>query len=229
LKNLQADLGLARRFWNRLRRPRLFAGTATGIAVYLLLLLVPAMSGRLRFIVAWDVGVTVALLAMMIGLRNASPERMRAAAARQVTGKWTVLGLTVVAASASLVAIAAEVPLLKNAGQPELLARLALVVVTIVLSWALINTIFALHYAHDYYFRPCATGGEGGLAFPGKGQPAYGDFVYFSFTIGMTFQVSDVQIVDPYLRKLAITHGIISFFYSTGILALTVNLVAGLL
>ena len=217
----------------RLRRPRLFAGTVTGIAIYVALLLVPSMSGRLRFIVAWDVGVTVALLAMIIGLRNASPERMRAIAARQVTGKWTVLGLTVVAASASLVAIAAEVPLLKTAEQVEQIARLALVVLTIVLSWALINTIFALHYAHDYYYCPSAKDlgrvAEGGLVFPGGGHPCYGDFVYFSFTIGMTFQVSDVQIVDPYVRKLAITHGIISFFYATGILALTVNLVAGLL
>ena len=55
------------------------------------------------------------------------------------------------------------------------------------------------------------------------------DFVYFSFTIGMTFQVSDVQITDPAMRGLALTHGILSFFYATGILALTVNMVAGLI
>lgn len=233
MKNSQDQPSHATGFWSRLRRPRLFAGTVTGFAVYAVLLFMPAMSARLRFIVAWDIGVTVALLAMVIGLRNVSPERMRAIAARQVTGQWTVLGLTVVAATASLVAIAAEVPLLKTAEHFEQIARLALVIVTIVLSWLLINTIFALHYAHDYYFCPSAKDlgrvEEGGLVFPGGGKPAYGDFVYFSFTIGMTFQVSDVQIVDPYVRKLAITHSIISFFYSTGILALTVNLVAGLL
>jgi uncharacterized membrane protein len=67
------------------------------------------------------------------------------------------------------------------------------------------------------------------MVFPGSRPPAYGDFVYFSFTIGMTFQVSDVQITDPAVRQLAITQGIISFFYATGILALTVNLVAGML
>jgi uncharacterized membrane protein len=206
-------------------------GTTTGIVVYLLLLLVDSISGRLRFIVAWDIGVMVALTLMLVTLRHASPERMRAYAARQVTGKWTVLGLTVVAASASLVVIAAEVPLIKTAAQFEQIARLALVVVTIVLSWALINTIFALHYAHDYYLG--ASGKEqciqGGIVFPGSRPPAYGDFVYFSFTIGMTFQVSDVQITDPAVRQLAITQGIISFFYATGILALTVNLVAGML
>ena len=229
--NRQAQSTQPRRFWARLRRPRLFAGTTTGIVVYRLLLFVDSMSGRLRFILAWDIGVMVALTLMLITLRHASPERMRAIAARQVSGIWTVLGLTVVAASASLVVIAAEVPLIKTAAEFEQIARLALVVVTIVLSWALINTIFALHYAHDYYLG--ASGKEqciqGGIVFPGSRPPAYGDFVYFSFTIGMTFQVSDVQITDPAVRQLAITQGIISFFYATGILALTVNLVAGML
>jgi uncharacterized membrane protein len=229
--NRQAESTQPRRFWPRLRRPRLFVGTTTGIVVYLLLLFVDSMSGRLRFILAWDIGVMVALTLMLITLRHASPERMRTIAARQVTGKWTVLGLTVVAASASLVVIAAEVPVIKTAGEFEQIARLALVVLTIVLSWALINTIFALHYAHDYYLG--ASGKEqciqGGIVFPGSRPPAYGDFVYFSFTIGMTFQVSDVQITDPAVRQLAITQGIISFFYATGILALTVNLVAGML
>jgi uncharacterized membrane protein len=220
-----------RRFWLRLRRPRLFAGTTTGMVVYLALLFVDSISGRLRFILSWDIGVTVALTLMLVTLRHATPERMRTIAARQVTGKWTVLGLTVVAATASLVTIAAEVPLIKTAGESGQIARLTLVLVTIVLSWAVINTIFALHYAHDYYLG--ASGREqcvhGGIVFPGNRPPAYGDFVYFSFTIGMTFQVSDTQITDPAVRQLAITHGIISFFYATGILALTVNLVAGLL
>jgi uncharacterized membrane protein len=228
----QTDSTESRRFWLRLRRPRLFAGTTTGIVVYLLLLFVGSVPGRLRFILAWDIGVAVALALMLITLRHVTPERMRAIAARQVVGKWTVLGLTVVAASASLVVIAAEVPLIKTAAaQFEQIARLTLIVVTIVLSWAMINTMFALHYAHDYYLG--ASGKEqsvqGGMVFPGTRPPAYGDFVYFSFTIGMTFQVSDVQITDPAVRALAITQGIISFFYSTGILALTVNLVAGML
>jgi uncharacterized membrane protein len=110
---------------------------------------------------------------------------------------------------------------------------MGLLVVTIVLSWALINTMFALHYAHDYYSQAATdeTGQavERGLAFAGRKPPVYGDFLYFSFTIGMTFQVSDVQITDLHVRQLATAHGIISFFYATVILALTVNLVAGLL
>src|SRR5271165_6716711 len=217
--NQELDSAQPRKPWLGLRRPRLFAGTTTGIVIYLLLLFVDSISGRLRFILSWDIGVMVALTLMLATLRHASPERMRTIAARQVTGKWTVLGLTVVAASASLVVIAAEVPLIKTAaGEFEQIARLALVVVTILHSGALINTIFALHYAHDYYLGPSGKepAGQGGIVFPGTRPPAYGDFVYFSFTIGMTFQVSDVQITSSALRKLAITHGIISFFYTTG-------------
>jgi uncharacterized membrane protein len=226
-----APSGAPPRFWSHLRRPRLFAGTTTGIVIYLALLFVDTISGRLRFILSWDIGVMVALTLMLVTLRHASPEKMRTIAARQVVGKWTVLGLTVVAATASLVVIAAEVPLIKTAEHIEQMLRLTLVLVTIVLSWALIHTIFALHYAHDYYLGASGKAEcvQGGIVFPGSRPPAYGDFVYFSFTIGMTFQVSDTQIVDPAVRQLAVTHGIISFFYSTGILALTINLVAGLL
>ena len=134
-----------------------------------------SISNRLRFILAWDIGVTVALLAMLFSLRNCPPERMRAIAVRQVTGKWTVLGLAVVAALASLVVIASEVPLIKAAEHWEQIARLTLVVVTIVLSWAFINTIFALHYAHDYYLgvpgEDAQHAGEAGSSyFPGPGS-----------------------------------------------------------
>ena len=66
-----------------------------------------------------------------------------------------------------------------------------------------------------------------GLVFPGKEKPVYMDFVYFSFVIGMTFQVSDVQVTDPVMRRLVILHALMSFFYATGILALTINMVAG--
>ena len=219
--------------WLRLRRPRLAAGVASGVVIFVLLFVFSALSGPLRFIISWDAGVLVAMT-LLIGLRSALPDMMKRIAAGQDAGKWVVLFLTLVAGSASLVAIAGEVPLIRNAGDFEKVARISVIIATIVLSWAFIHTIFALHYAHDYYSS--ASGGEAGvgatregLAFPGEAMPTYMDFVYFSFTIGMTFQVSDVQITDPAMRGLALTHGIISFFYATGILALTINMVAGLI
>ena len=214
--------------WLRLRRPRLTAGSASGILVYLLLFLLSSMPGRLRFILSWDAGVLVAMI-LLLGLRLTPPDTMKRIAAQQDAGKWTVLFLTLIAASASLVAIAGEVPLIKNAAEAEKIMRIVLIVATIVLSWAFIHVIFALHYAHDYYASAGGTAPNQGLLFPGDEKPTYMDFVYFSFTIGMTFQVSDVQITDRAFRGLVLTHGIIAFFYSTGILALTINLVAGLL
>lgn len=219
--------------WLRLRRPRLAAGVASGILIYALLFAFSPVSGRLRFILSWDAGVLVAMI-LLVTLRSALPDTMKRIAARQDAGKWTVLLLALIAGSASLVAIAAEVPLIRSAAEIEKIARFGLIIATIVLSWAFIHTIFALHYAHDYYssasvgLAPADVTSKG-LAFPGDAPPTYLDFVYFSFTIGMTFQVSDVQITDPAMRGLALTHGILSFFYATGILALTINMVAGLI
>jgi uncharacterized membrane protein len=219
--------------WLRLRRPRLAAGVASGVLIYVLLFVFSSLSGRLRFILSLDAGVLVAMT-LFIGLRSALPDTMKRIAAQQDAGKWTVLFLTLVAGSASLVGIAGEVPLIRSAGEFEKIVRIILIIATIILSWVFIHTIFALHYAHDYYSGKSAGITNGatlykGLAFPGEAMPTYMDFAYFSFTIGMTFQVSDVQITDPAMRRLALTHGIISFFYATGILALTINMVAGLI
>ena len=219
----------------RLRRPPLTFGVVVGVVTYLLLLLLPQVAPRLRFIIGWDVGATTALLAMYQVLRKAGPEEMKQNALRQDAGQWVVLILTIFAATASLVVIATEMPLLKEADDLEKYARAALVIFTIALSWAFTQTIFALHYAHDYFLDLEMPGGRPGdpsgrLTFPGdpKRLPNYGDFLYFSFTIGMTFQVSDVQVCDPSIRRIVLLHGVAAFFYTTGILALTVNLVAGL-
>jgi len=126
-----------------------------------------------------------------------------------------------IAAFASLAAIIFEL------GQAQRAPfQLALSIATITLSWAAIHTTFALHYAHEYY-----RGGEsGGLAFPGgEDDPDYWDFVYFSFVVGMTAQVSDVGITDRMIRRTATVHGIVSFVFNTALLALMVNIAASAL
>ena len=100
----------------------------------------------------------------------------------------------------------------------------------LVFGWLLIHTLFVLRYAHLYYqHRDEDDKNGGGLAFPGTHDPKDLDFAYFSFVLGMTFQVSDVQVTSPHIRALALVHGLISFGYNTAILALVVNTVAGLL
>jgi uncharacterized membrane protein len=218
----------------RLRRPRLTLGLLVGLVTYALLFFATSLDWRLRFIAAWDIGASVAMIALFFGLRRSSAAAMKQIAARQDAGKWAVLVLSLVAASASLVVIAAEMPQVKSAIGLEQAARVVLIIYTIALSWAFIQTVFALHYAHDYYLDgdvPATARHPRSkpLIFPGEQTPIYGDFLYFSFTVGMTFQVSDVQIADPDIRRLVLVHGVVAFFYTTGILALAINLVAGLI
>jgi uncharacterized membrane protein len=141
----------------------------------------------------------------------------------QDEGQFAILGLTATAALASLGAIVA---LLGSSGganrQPP---QLLLGVVTILLSWTFTHVIFALHYAHEFYDE---NGGKGGgLQFPGElKEPDYWDFIYFSFVIGMTNQVSDVTITCRPIRHTVSAHGIISFIFNVALLALTVNIAA---
>jgi len=224
----------SQRWWRRLRRPRLTFGLVAGVCAYALLFFLTEVGWRLRLIAAWDIGASLALVALFFGLRKSSAMTMKRNAIRQDTGKWAVLIFTLFAATASLVAITAEMPLVKTATGLEQVARVVLVVYTVVLSWAFIQTVFALHYAHEYYLDADVSAaklgsGSARLIFPGGQTPTYGDFLYFSFIIGMTFQVSDVQIADGALRRVALGHGAVAFFYTTGILALAINLVAGLI
>ena len=120
-----------------------------------------------------------------------------------------------------LVALGTELEAGKTGGLVAILVSAA----SILLSWAFLNTLFALHYAHGYY------GGYGkqheGLDFPGGGEPDYWDFAYFAVVIGMTFQVSDVQVTSRYLRRTVLAHGVIAFFFNVFIVAVSVNIVAG--
>ena len=103
-----------------------------------------------------------------------------------------------------------------------------LVAITLLISWFLTQTVFAMRYAHEYYERKPDGGLQAGLQFPSEDEPDYWDFMYFAVVLGMTFQVSDVQIAARPLRRLATVHGFLGFLFNTVIIALTVNLAAAL-
>ncbi len=96
---------------------------------------------------------------------------------------------------------------------------------SLLLAWLFLNTIFAVHYAHEFYGD--SGGKHSGLDFPGTKEPDYWDFIYFAFVIGMTFQVSDVQISERKIRRVALVHALIAFFFNVIVIALSVNIVAG--
>ena len=152
---------------------------------------------------------------------RASPSRMRSQAQALDTGRWGVLWGGVLLAAVVLAALANELHAARGGG----LLELALGVLSVVLSWLFLNVMFAIHYAHGYY----GDLGEkhAALEFPDTPEPDYWDFAYFSIVVGMTFQVSDVQITSKYLRRVVLLHSVIAFFFNVFIIAITVNIVAG--
>jgi uncharacterized membrane protein len=203
-------------------RPRLFVSAALGLLIGLLL--PSAWSITTRLLVTWDAGVGLYLVLACTAMANSDIARIRWRAALLDEDRLVFLILTAGAALASLGAIVAELGAKATAHAS---AHLALAVVTIALSWAFIHTIFALHYAHEFYIENRYE--DGGLAFPGKEQPDYWDFVYFSLVIGMTSQVSDVAVTAKPIRRAVAAHGVVSFFFNVALLALTVNIAASAL
>jgi uncharacterized membrane protein len=203
-----------------LARPRLSISAVLGIAVIALL-----PSGMLlsrRLLVGWDSGVALYLALVYTLIARSEIGHIRANAARQDEGRNAMLILTVCAALASLGAILAELGASQSAGRTA--TQLALAATTIGLSWGFTHTIFALHYAHGFYGERGAK--VSGLNFPGDEEPDYWDFVYFSFVIGMTSQVSDVAVTTKPIRQIVTAHGIVSFFFNATLLALMVNIAA---
>ncbi len=205
-------------------RPRLVASALLGIGAGLAL--PGSLHGLTRILLAWDTACLVFLILSAHMFSVPRPGGIAADAERQEKGEWTVFGFTVGAVTASFVAIIGEFSAVKDVPAGT---RAAMVAATLLLSWLMTHTVFALRYAHEYYEL---AGDEGavarGLEFPGDAAPDYWDFFYFSLVLGMTFQVSDVQITSRKLRRLATAHGLLGFLFNTVILALSVNIGAGL-
>ena len=195
------------------------------------ILLLPAtVSPLTRAIIGWDVGCLAFLGLAAAMFRGAGMPRIAADAAAQEEGEWTVFCLTIGAAVASFAAIVGQYSTVKTLPEGGRALHVGLLVLTLLLSWLMTHTLFALRYAHEYYTRsPGRSEVDGGLVLPGGAPPDYWDFLYFALVLGMTFQVSDVQITSPGLRRLATVHGFLSFLFNTVILALSVNIGANLL
>jgi uncharacterized membrane protein len=199
-------------------RPRTFISIAIGIVAFFLL------PGSLRLVtrllISWDIFVAFYLVLVYTLVFRSGLAHIRRNAVLQDDGRFLILLVTALGAFASIAAIVLEL-----GADHRSTAELALATLTIALSWTAVHTTFALHYAHEFY----RGAKPGGLDFP-KGhedqEPDYWDFVYFSFVIGMTAQVSDVGVTDRIIRRTATVHGIISFVFNTALVALMVNIAA---
>ena len=208
-------------------RPRLFIVAALGVLTGLFLPHGIASQPISRWLIAWNVGawLYVALAAQM--MINSSKGHMRHRAQLQDDGKYAILGLTVIAAIASLVAIACELSVVKDLHGWMRGAHVALAGLTVMSSWSFIQIMFTLHYAHDYYLAAC-HGHKPGLAFPDDPDPDYGDFFYFSAVIGTSGQTADVSFVTKPMRRIGSLHCILAYLFNTTVLALLINIGASL-
>lgn len=208
-------------------RPRLFGAFAAMLVAWPLL---PITAPTTRGVIDWDIGAFVYVALSAARFFTAGPDHMEAAAEAQSEGEWTIFGLTIAVIVVSFIAVTGEFAALKSGSVGPQAWRLALVAGTLLLSWLVTHVTFAYRYAHEFYSRDLGGSDiDRGLEFPGEPAPDYLDFLYFSLVLGMTFQVSDVQITSRKLRRVAMMHGLIAFLFNTVIVAFTVNLAAGLM
>jgi uncharacterized membrane protein len=201
-------------------RPRLTVA-ALIFAAMLSLLLGLHRPAAVALLLSFDLAALIYLGSLAALFHRATPRDMRRLARQQDTGRQGTLWSGVVLSMVVMVALGLELRAGKGGGVFPIVVAAA----SILLSWLFMNVQFAMHYAHDYYGDYGSK--ESGLDFPGTKEPDYWDFSYFAMVLGMTFQVSDVQITDRRLRRLALVHSVIAFFFNVFIIALSVNVVAG--
>jgi uncharacterized membrane protein len=217
--------------WYRLNaHRRLLLSLAVAVVVALLIPDTARIPVRLAF--SWDIGV-ITFLAMTWHVVQICPaEKMQETVLANDQGRRGVLFLVLLSTAAAVSAIFFLLHKAKASDAEPPLIQVALAVLTIVCSWVVTHVMFALHYAHRYYRDDPDTpekDATGGLKFPGDALPHYWDFIYFAFVIGMTSQVSDVQVTSRAMRHLVLWHGVLSFAFYTVVLALSINIVAGLI
>jgi uncharacterized membrane protein len=180
-----------------------------------------------RLMIGWNTFSLCLLIMTWITFKITTPDEIRRQAALQDASRVTIFIIILVSAFASFFAVLLLVISKKEETQA---LDIPIAISGMFFSWFLVHTIFAMRYAHIYYgdheTKPDMF--AGGLSFPNENKPDYLDFAYFSFVLGMTFQVSDVQVTSKRLRRLALIHGILSFGFNTIIVALTINVIAGL-
>ena len=208
-------------------RPRVYLGTAVGIAV--LTFLPPSITSPVRETTAWCLGAATYLILALRLMNRCHSDRIKTRAGVQDDSGILILGLILLAIFSSFSAIFGLLSEAKHASSHDKLLYVGLAAGTIFMSWMVMQVAFALHYAHQYY-RPqhAMQAGVSGLDFPKDAHPDYWDFFYFSTSIGAASQTSDVAVNSKELRRLVTLHAIVSFFFNVSVVALMINLAASL-
>jgi uncharacterized membrane protein len=194
---------------------RFYSAAALGVLVWLA---TASLAPFMRVLLAGDTFFLAHLLAMAVLLSRCDNATFRRRAEQEDDGRGIIALITTAALTLSLGSIFALLHQQVTAG------HYALAMASVPLGWLMLHTVSAFHYAHVFYSpRSDETGSGTDLAFPGGKEPEPSDFLYYSFVVGMTAQVSDVAILTPRMRRLTLIHAVVSFFYNTVILAIVVN------
>ena len=199
-------------------QPRLIAAIILGLILSFVL---PGRTGT-RLLAAWDGSTLLYLILAFTMMVRSNIENIKVRATLHDEGSMVILALTTITAVVSLAGIMAELAAAKSLQTQGGWRHIALAGLTVVLSWSFLHTMFAVHYAHEYY-----AGDKPGLDFPQDDSPDYWDFMYYSFIIGTACATADVNITNKRMRRITMPHCIVAFFFNTTILALTVNIGAG--
>jgi uncharacterized membrane protein len=206
-------------------RPRLYVAAALGVVVFVA---IPDVDSWVtRALLGWNVGVWFYLVSMGWLMLRADHTHLKRLALAQSQGAPVVLGVVISAAVASVVAMVFELATLKGLGVRHGLPHVLFSLSTVVGAWLLLPTVFTLNYASIYYRQGTGCG----LNFPEQSdtfKPDYLDFLYFSLTVAATSQTSDVTISSRPMRKLVLLQALLSFAFNTVILAMCINIAAGL-
>lgn len=208
-------------------RPRVYAGALAGIAVHLVLR--NTFPAGTRDALAWCVGGAVYLALSYRVMARCNAEKIRTRAAWQDDSGIVILGLILLAIFSSFAAIFGLLGEAKTAPGDVKFLDAMLAAATIIIAWTVMQAAFTLHYAHEHYApRTVLEPVNGGLSFPNDSHPDYWDFFYFATSIGATSQTSDVAVNSKAIRRLVTLHAMVSFFFNTMVLALTINLAASM-
>jgi uncharacterized membrane protein len=210
-----------------LSRPGLMASIVVGLMTYWYLPDTVSQMALTRAIVGWNAFAILYLVLAMKMMFWSSHERMRTRALQHDEGRVVVLLLVVTAALMCVGAIVAELAAAKDLQGTVKYSHIVLAALTILTSWAFTQTMFAMHYAHDYYMTALQSE-HGGLDFPGDQPPDYGDFLYFAIVIGTSAQTADVSFSSRKMRRTGTLHCVLAFFFNTTLVALTINIASGL-
>jgi uncharacterized membrane protein len=195
------------------------------------LLLQPgSISWHTRAVASWDLGALAYLGLAWVLMARTDARIARDHALGQDQSGYAIFLFVVGAACASIIAIGFVAATIRDLPLGARAWHLALTITALVSSWLLIQTVFAFHYAHRYYAHPQDDpAAKAPLRFPGGREPDYLDFAYYSFVVGMTSQVSDVEVASRSMRRLTMIHGVLAFIFNIAVLALSINIIASVI